>query len=60
MPDMNDPGQSRRTTASARGCAIVLLLATIFIFYGSLYPFQYYDGSYPDGPLAYLMNTWRE
>jgi VanZ family protein len=58
---MNDPlDRSRRTTASARGCAIVLLLATIFIVYGSLYPFQYYDGSYPDGPAAYLMSTWRE
>ena len=40
--------------------AIVLLLATIFIAYGSLYPFQYYDSTYPDDSLAYLMSTWRD
>jgi hypothetical protein len=42
MPDMNDQlDRSRRSTTSAHGCAIVLLLATIFIAYGSLYPFEY-------------------
>jgi VanZ family protein len=57
---MNDPlDRSRRTTASAHGCAIVLLLATIFIVYDSLYPFQYYDRNYPGGPPAYLMSTWQ-
>lgn len=46
-----------RTTAA---CAIVLLLLTTVILYGSLFPFEYYEGSYPGGPLAYLLSTWRE
>jgi VanZ family protein len=47
-----------RATASG---AIVLLLLTTVILYGSLFPFEYYEGrSYPGGPLAYLLSTWRE
>jgi glycopeptide antibiotics resistance protein len=43
------------------GCAIVLLLLTTVILCGSLFPFEYYEGrSYPGGPLAYLLSTWRE
>ena len=61
IPDMSEPlDRSRRTVASARGCAIVLLLATIVILYGSLYPFEYYDPNYSEGPLAYLMSTWQD
>jgi VanZ family protein len=54
------PDRSRRRKAPGRARAIVLLLATIVILYGSLYPFQYYDRSYPDGPLAYLVSTGRD
>jgi hypothetical protein len=41
-------------------CAIVLLLVTTVILFGSLFPFEYYEGSFPGGPLAYLLSTWRE
>jgi VanZ family protein len=41
-------------------CAIVLLLVTTVILFGSLFPFEYYERSYPVGPLAYLLSTWRE
>ena len=41
-------------------CAIVLLLVTTVILFGSLFPFEYYERSYPGGPLAYLLSTWRE
>ena len=41
-------------------CAIVLLLITTVILFGSLFPFEYYERSYPGGPLAYLLSTWRE
>jgi hypothetical protein len=43
-------------------CAIALLLVTTIILFGSLFPFEFYEGrSYPGGgPLAYLLSTWRE
>jgi len=41
-------------------CAIVLLLVTTIILFGSLFPFEYYEGSYPGGPLGYLLSTWQE
>jgi VanZ family protein len=60
-PNMNDPSdRSRSTTAPVGACAIVLLLTTIFILYGSLYPFEYYERSYPGGPLGYLSSTWQD
>jgi VanZ family protein len=39
---------------------VVLLLVTIFILYGSLFPFEHYERAYPGGPPAYLLSTWRE
>jgi VanZ like family len=42
------------------GCAIVLLLFATVILCGSLFPFEYHERSYPGGPLAYLLSTWRE
>jgi hypothetical protein len=39
-------------------CAIVLL--TTVMLWGSLFPFEYHERSYPGGPLAYLLSTWWE
>lgn len=41
--------------ASQRACAIILLLVTAFILYGSLYPFAFY--ARPGSALAYLLST---
>ncbi len=43
---------------STRAYAVVWLLVTIFIVYGSLFPFEYRERTYPGGPLAYLLSTW--
>jgi VanZ family protein len=43
----------------SRGYAIVLLLVTVFIVYGSLFPFEYRQRTAPGGSLAYLLSTWR-
>ena len=43
--------------ATAGGAA--MLLVTTVILCGSLFPFEYYDGGYPNGPLGYLLSTWR-
>jgi len=53
--------QRRNAVAgSSRAYAAVLLLVTIFILYGSLFPFEYYERMYPGGPIAYLLSTWRD
>ena len=55
------PRPSRNAVAgSIRAYVVVLLLATIFIVYGSLFPFEYRDRNYPGGPLAYLLSTWHD
>ena len=53
-------GAPRRAAVagSRRAYVVVLLLATIFIVYGSLFPFEYRERSYPGGPVAYLLSTW--
>jgi len=43
---------------STRAYAVVFLLVTIFILYGSLFPFEYRARTYPGGPVAYLLSTW--
>ena len=45
---------------SNRAYAVVLLLVTTFILYGSLFPFEYYERMYSGGPSAYLLSTWRD
>ena len=58
---MNDPLQRKFTKqTSARAHGFVLLLAVIVIIYGSLFPFDFRERSYPGGPLLYLLGTWRE
>jgi len=56
---MNDPVK-RTKTISARAYGFVLLLVVLFILYGSLFPFDMRERSYPGGPLLYLLGTWRE
>ena len=58
----SDDGHERRpvVAGSRRAYAVVLLLATIFIVYGSLFPFEYRERSYPGGPFAYLLSTWQD
>jgi VanZ family protein len=58
---MNDPVERNCTkTTSARAYGFVLLLVVLVILYGSLFPFEFQERSYPDGPLLYLLGTWRE
>ena len=58
---MNDPVERKYTkTTSARAYALVLLLVVLVILYGSLFPFEFQERSYPGGPLLYLLGTWRE
>ena len=45
---------------SARAYGSVLLLVVLVILYGSLFPFDFRERSYPGGPLLYLLGTWRE
>lgn len=56
------PPQPPRMPNSAAGStlayAVVLLLVTAFIVYGSLYPFVYRERTYPGGPVYYLLSTW--
>jgi glycopeptide antibiotics resistance protein len=54
------PQQHGGIAGSSRAYAVVLLLVTIFILYGSLFPFEYYERTYPGGPPAYLLSTWRD
>src|SRR3974377_2134720 len=56
---MNDPVK-RTKTISARAYGFVLLLVLLFILYGSFFPFDFRERSYPGGPLLYLLDTWRE
>ncbi len=63
---MIDPGSDRTVTGhdavagSRRAYAVVLLLIAVFIVYGSLFPFEYRERSYPGGPVLYLLSTWLE
>ncbi len=63
---MNDRPSGRDATShttvagSPRAYAVVLLLVTTFIFYGALFPFEYYQRTYPGGPLGYLLSTWQD
>lgn len=55
------PDRSPGTTKASRpSYALVLLITTIFILYGSLFPFKYHEHIYPGGALAYLLSTWRD
>ncbi|MGA3397758.1 MAG: VanZ family protein [Acetobacteraceae bacterium] len=45
---------------SPRAYAVVLLLVTMFILYGSLFPFEYREQTYPGGPVGYLLSTWQD
>jgi VanZ family protein len=47
-------------TTSSRLYGVVLLFVVLFIIYGSLFPFEFHERSYPGGPLLYLLGTWRE
>lgn len=47
------------TTRAAWAYRLVLLLVILFILYGSLFPFDFQERSYPGGPLFYLLSTWR-
>ena len=47
-------------TGSTRAYAAVLLIVILFILYGSLFPFEYRDRSYPGGPVVYLLSTWHD
>ena len=38
----------------------MLLIVVAFILYGSLFPFEYRERSYPGGPVVYLLSTWRD
>ena len=50
--------RARASLAGSTGAyAIVLLLVTAFILYGSLFPFEYRPREFPGGPLAYLLTT---
>src|ERR1700733_5573606 len=52
---MSDPSPGQATaspTMVSRGYAIVLLLVTVFIVYGSLFPFEYRPRTAPRGALA--------
>ena len=69
MPAMNGSwrGQStgartpaEATRGSRRAHAVVLLLVTCFILYGSLFPFEYSPRHYPGGAALYLLGTWRQ
>ena len=46
-------------TGSRRAYVAILLLVTVFIVYGSLFPFEYREQSYTGGPVVYLLSTWR-
>ena len=58
---MNDPVERKCTkTTSARAYGFVLLLVVLVILYGSLFPFEFQERSYPGGPLLFFLGTWRE
>jgi VanZ family protein len=54
------PNKPRTETTSARLYGSVLLLVVLAILYGSLFPFEFLQRSYPGGPLFYLLSTWRD
>jgi VanZ family protein len=58
---MNNPvdrKSGKATTSLVYG--FVLLLVVLFIIYGSLFPFDFRERSYPGGPVLYLLSTWHE
>jgi VanZ family protein len=57
---MNAVPRHATVGGSQRAYAIVLVLATIFIVYGSLFPFEYRERYYPSGPVVYLLSTWHD
>lgn len=57
---MRAPPRHAVVAGSRRAYAAVLVLVALFIVYGSLFPFEYRERSYPGGPLAYLLSTWHE
>jgi len=58
---MNNPvDRKSEETTSSRVYGVVLLFVVLFIIYGSLFPFEFHERSYPGGPLSYLLSTWRE
>lgn len=52
--------RSAAVAGSQRAYFVVLLLATIFIVYGSLFPFEYRERFYGGGPVLYLLSTWHD
>ena len=58
----SDDGHEWRpvVAGSPRAYAVVMLLVTTFILYGSLFPFDTRERSYPGGPFVYLLSTWRD
>src|SRR5690348_16440332 len=51
--------QKLATPRAAWAHRFVLLLVVLFILYGSLFPFDFQERSYPGGPPSYLLSTWR-
>ena len=58
---MKNPADQKQITnpRSAWAYRLVLLLVILVILYGSLFPFNFQERSYPGGPLFYLLSTWR-
>jgi len=59
-PSRDDESPHGPVAGSAGAYALVLVLVTAFILYGSLFPFEYREQSYPGGPVLYLLSTWRD
>ncbi len=60
LPSRDDESPHGPVAGSAGAYALVLVLVTAFILYGSLFPFEYREQSYPGGPVFYLLSTWRD
>ncbi len=59
-PSGDDAPRHASVAGSPRAYAVVLLLVTAFILYGSLFPFEYRERTYPGGPVVYLLTTWQD
>jgi VanZ family protein len=59
-PSNPSPNKLLNKRTSARAYGLVLVLVVIAILYGSLFPFEFRERSYPGGPLLFLFSTWRE